>query len=79
MLSNHVDDKLSLQSGHFGKEWKEALVSSLLKKCGLDMSFKHFRPVSNIPFISKLTERAVAIQTHSHMSVNSLYPAFQSA
>ena len=43
------------------------------------MNFKNFRPASNLPFTSKLTERAVAIQTHSHMSVNSLDPPFQSA
>ena len=70
---------LSLQSGYFPKAWKEARVSPILKKNGLDMSFKNFRPVSNLSFISKLTERAVAMQIQSHKAAHSLYPPLQSA
>ena len=43
----------------FPVAWKEALVSLLLKKPGLDILFKSFCPVSNLPFVSKLTESAV--------------------
>ena len=53
----------SLSSGYFPAEWKEALVSPLLKKAGLDPVFKNLRPVSNPQFLSKLTERAVFDQT----------------
>ena len=70
---------LFLQSGYFAEQWKEALVHPLLKKSGLDLKFQNLRPVSNLPFISKLTESAVANQMQTHMSVNHMYPVFQSA
>ena len=69
----------SLQSGHFPKAWKEALVFPLLKKLGMDFIFENFRPVSNLLFVSKLTERAAFNQTHVHMSTNNLYPCAQSS
>ena len=53
-----------LQSGCFPEIWKEALVFPLLKKSGLDVIFKNFRPVSNLSFVSKLIERAVFNQIH---------------
>ena len=37
----------SLEAGRFPKSWKEAVVCPLLKKPGLDITFKNFRPVSN--------------------------------
>ena len=70
---------LSLQSGCFPLSWKEALVHPLLKKIGLEATFMNFRPVSNLPFISKLAERAVFEQTHIHMVDNDLYPSAQSS
>ena len=51
---------LSLTSGQFEEEiWKCALISPLLKKLGLDLLFPNYRPVSNLQYISKLTEKAV--------------------
>ena len=41
--------------------------------------FKNLRPISNLQYISKLTERAVFEQTHAHMTNHSLYPLLQSA
>ena len=58
---------------------KEALVCPLLKKPGLDIIFKNFRPVSNLAFLSKLTEKAVFHQIHEHMVDTNLYPNAQSA
>ena len=46
---------LSLESGVFASDWKEALLKPLLKKCGLDIAFNNFRPVSNFPYVSKLS------------------------
>ena len=63
----------------FPVAWKEALVLPLLKKPGLDILFKNFRPVSNLPFVSRLTESAVYNQTHSHICMTNLYPANQSS
>ena len=59
---------MPLQSGYFAEEWKEALVHPLPKKCGLDFDFKNLRPVSNLQFIFKSTESAVANQTQAYMS-----------
>ena len=71
---------LLLSCGHFSEEWKEALVTPILKKPGLDPTqLNNLRPVSNLDFISKLTERAVFDQIHSHMSRFALYPTSQSA
>ena len=57
---------LSLSCGHFSEEWKQALVTPILKKPGLDPTQLHnLRPVSNLDFISKLTERAVFDEIHN--------------
>ena len=39
---------LSLESGVFAEDWKNALVHTLLKKAGLKPIIKNFRPVSNL-------------------------------
>ena len=59
--------------------WKEVLVLPLLKKPGLEILFKNFRPVSNLPSFSKLTESAVYNQTYSHICMENLCPANQSS
>ena len=69
----------SLEAGHFPKSWKEALVCPLLKKPGLHIILKNFRPVSNLAFLSKLIEKAVFHQIHEHMVDTNLYPNAQSA
>ena len=68
-----------LKSGQFPVSWKEVLVLPLLKKPGLEILFKNFRPVSNLPSVSKLTESAVYNQTHSHICMENLCPANQSS
>ena len=39
---------LSLEQGHFPDAWKGALVKSKLKKSGLELDEKKYRPVSNL-------------------------------
>ena len=52
----------------------------ILKKPGLDPTqLNNLRPVGNLDFISKLTERAVFDEIHSHMSRLALYPTSKSA
>ena len=70
---------LSLESGMFPDVWKNALIHPLLKKPGIDRLFKNYRPISNLQYVSKLTEKAVFNQTDMHMTVNSIYPQFQSS
>ena len=55
------------------------MVHPLLKKPGLDLLLKNFRPISNLQFVSKLTECVVANQIWSHMIKNNLFPQLQSA
>ena len=68
-----------LSSGIFPDEWKEALIIPLLKRFGLDLAFENFRPISNLQFVSKLTEKAVFNQTHSYLVSNDLFPLCQSS
>ena len=42
-------------------------------------SFKNFRPISNLPFLSKLTEKVIAQRLVSHMQDTSVVEKFQSA
>ena len=70
---------LSLETGCFAEVWKNALVHSLLKKQGLQLVNKNFRPVNNLQFTSKLTEKAVAVQLQDHMLNNNLFLELQSA
>ena len=52
----------------------------LLKKPGLDSSdLKNYRPVSNLPLLSKVLERLVLKQLLSHLAQNDLNEMFQSA
>ena len=68
---------LSLEIGHFPDMWKGALVKPKLKKSGLEPEKKNYRPVSNLQFLSKLTEKAVIQQTVSHIMSCGLFPEMQ--
>ena len=70
---------LSLSMGIFPDQFKSAILTPLLKKLGLELIFKNYRPVSNLAFISKLDERVVAKQIVSHMITNNHYDPLQSA
>jgi hypothetical protein len=57
----------SLASGEVPRALKYALVLPLLKKLLLDPDIlKNFRPVSNLPFISKVTEKVVDVRLNKH-------------
>ena len=70
---------LSLIKGEFCEEWKTAVVKSLLKNCGLDLINKNYRPISNLPFISKFVEKCMLKQLLSHCENHDLLPDFPSA
>ncbi|CAB3996663.1 RNA-directed DNA polymerase from transposon X-element [Paramuricea clavata] len=72
---------MSLDSGVFPPEWKVADVCPLLKKSNLDTcaAFENLRPVSNLSYVSKLTERTVFNQTNDFLNTQRLYPKGQSA
>jgi hypothetical protein len=70
----------SLQEGYFPTMFKKALVTPLLKKPSLDKELlKNYRPVSNLSFISKVTEKAAMSQVSTYVSSNRLLTKFQSA
>ena len=59
---------------------ESALVRPLLKNPSLDAEgLKNYRPVSNLSFISKQTERVVAARLNEHMSQFVLFEPLQSA
>jgi exonuclease III len=70
----------SLCTGVFPELWKRALIRPLLKKPSLDaVDMKNFRPVANLPFLSKVVEKCVARQLNSFLQESGLFPQFQSA
>ncbi|XP_005749552.1 RNA-directed DNA polymerase from mobile element jockey-like, partial [Pundamilia nyererei] len=67
-----------LSSGCFPTLFKHAVVQPLLKKPNLDPSIlSNYRPISNLPFLSKVLERVVIRQLQSFLDHNSLYEKFQ--
>ena len=69
---------LSFLSGCVPENWRTAVVIPVLKKPGLDLVYKNFRPVSNLPFISKVVEKAALQQLLVHCEKNASLPKFQS-
>ena len=69
---------LSLLSGCVPENWKTTVVIPLLKKPGLDLVYKNFRPVSNLPFVFKVVEKAALQQLLVHCEKNAPLPKFQS-
>ena len=59
---------------------KEVILTPVLKKSSLNPDvLKHFRPVSNLTFISKLIEKVVNYQVSKHIQPNGLDEKMQSA
>ena len=69
---------LSSQSGIFPSSWKTAIVTPLLKKQGMELVTLNYRPVSNLPYISKLVEKAMLEQINHHCNTHNLLPDYQS-
>ena len=46
---------------------------------GLDLLYKNYRPVNNLQYVSKLTEKVFFIQVYDHMVSNAIFPALQSS
>ncbi len=70
---------LSLANGEVPSDMKQALLFPLLKKITLELIFPNYRPVSNLSFVSKLTEKAAAKQLLHFLYANGLGEKFQSA
>ena len=71
---------LSLTTGTVPDSLKKAVITPILKKQSLDRNvLKNYRPVSNLPFLSKVMEKIVAHQLTSYLTLNSLLEPLQSA
>ena len=70
---------LSLSTETVPSTFKTSVIEPLLKKPGLDPEvLSSYRPISNLPFLSKVLERIVANQTINHLTMNNLFEPFQS-
>ena len=70
---------LSFETVQFARTWNEALVLPSLKKHNLDIAYKNFRPVSNLAYIYKLSERASVHLFTEHLAVTERLSLLQSA
>ena len=68
----------SLMQGRLPASQKHAIVTPRLMRLGLDPTdIAYFRPVSNLTFMSKVTERAAASQLNAYLFVNGLMPRIE--
>jgi len=68
----------SITNGVVPPCWKTAVVTPLIKKANLGPDLlKNYRPVSNLPFLSKVLEKVIAKQLTSHMSNFGLHDPLQ--
>ena len=89
LLKTHIDFmcpvlarniNASLSSSVVPPPMKHAVVIPILKKRCYDVNIHtNYRPISNIVFVAKLTERFVAQQLQHFMDVNGIYGVYQSA
>jgi len=70
----------SLSEGHFPAAFKGAFITPTVKKAGLDATdVSSYRPISNLPVLSKLLERLVVRQLMEYLSSADLLPSLQSS
>ena len=71
---------LYLENAIVHTAFKQAVADLILKKDSLDHEvYKNYRPISNLSFISKTTEKDVAERLNCHLDNANLYEIFQSA
>ena len=69
----------SIQEGHVPSSQKEAIVTPSLKKHDLDPAdIRNYRPISNLPFMSKVVEKLVYQQLSVYLAEHDLFPKLQS-
>jgi hypothetical protein len=69
----------SLKLGEMPDIFKHALIKPTLKKAGLELVMKNYRPVSNLQILSKVIESAVIEQYTDHLQTHNLLDNKQSA
>ena len=76
VLTNIINK--SLGEGTFCLEWKSSRVIPLIKKQGVDWVMSNYHPVSNLPFLCKMVEKAMFKQ-FNHCDKYKILPDYQSA
>lgn len=70
---------MSLISSTVPVSLKTAAITPILKKPTLDPAdYANYRPISNLPFVSKIMEKVVATQLQSFLAHNQHFDIFQS-
>ncbi len=67
----------SIATGAFPTEWKKANVSVVYKKKGSKTEVENYRPISILPVLGRLLEKAVASQLQLYCDVNNIIPVQQ--
>ena len=70
---------LTMSTGTLPSSWKDAIVLPSLKSGKKELIVEKYRPISNLPFISKLCEKVVAMQLTDHLLRNNQMEPFQCA
>ena len=71
---------MSLSTGEFPMSLKRAVITPIIKKTSLNSAeLKNYRPVSSLPFVSKVIEKYVVNTITEHMIDNGLGEPLQSA
>jgi len=69
----------SLTSGYVPLCFKEAVVQPLIKKQNLDtLVLSNYRPISKLPFMSKILEKVVLVQLQAYLDLHGILEVFQS-
>ena len=69
----------SLRMGHFPNYFRQAFITPIVKKPNLDPTdVSSYRPISNLPVLSKLLERLVVHQLLDYLTSMDLLPTLQS-
>ena len=89
LVKQHIDVLLptlckivntSFTSGVFPGDLKRSIITPVLKKASLNHNeLKHYRPVANLQFTSKVLEKCASSQITHHTNANSLSEPMQSA
>ena len=58
---------------------KESIITPVIKKSNADRNSKNYRPVANLPFLSKVIEKAASRQVMDHVDSNYLCEPLQSS
>ena len=86
LLKNYADSlagsicdifNASIQQAAFPNEWKKTNISAVWKNKGSKSDPRNYRPISIIPIMGRLLEKAIATQLTSYCNANQIIPTEQ--